>query len=125
MAAKKRPKRRKTTAESPAVQKVPQPHGGALNAGGTPGNKGGGRPPKAFKDFLSELRRDPDAQDALEKAAKNPGSPAFRAAWSIAAQYDDERPGEKLDHRFPELPASERQERVLTLLRKAKERKPA
>jgi hypothetical protein len=46
----------KTTAETTerpsapgtAVAKVRQPHGGALNAGGTPGNKGG-RPPSAIR----------------------------------------------------------------------------
>lgn len=30
-----------TTAESTAITKRPQPHGGALNSGGTPGNRGG------------------------------------------------------------------------------------
>lgn len=41
--SKKLVKPKKTTAKSTAVAKVPQPHGGALNVGGTPGNKGGGR----------------------------------------------------------------------------------
>src|SRR5215213_9855370 len=40
-----------TTAEHSKPVKIPQPHGGALNAGGTPGNRGGrGYPP-------SEVRR--------------------------------------------------------------------
>lgn len=43
-----RSKRPKTTAPSTAVAKVPQAHGGALNQGGTPGNKGG-RPPSAIR----------------------------------------------------------------------------
>ena len=39
---------------------IPQPHGGALSAGGTPGNRGGtGRPPsrirQAFRDTVDEL----------------------------------------------------------------------
>lgn len=46
-------KRPNTTAKSTAVAKVPQAHGGALNAGGTPGNKGGpGRPPDAIRERL-------------------------------------------------------------------------
>lgn len=96
MPAKKRSPK-KTTAKSSGVviAKIPQAHGGALNAGGTPGNAGGGRPPKAFKDFLAELRRDPLAQAALEKAAKDSESRSFGAAWKIVADYDDEKPAEK------------------------------
>ena len=32
------------------VELIPQPHGGALASGGTPGNKGGGRPPSALRE---------------------------------------------------------------------------
>ena len=50
-------KNRKTTAETTvAVAKVPQAHGGALNAGGSPGNRGGGRKPSAFKERLERIR---------------------------------------------------------------------
>lgn len=84
---------KKTTAKT--TEKVPQSHGGALNAGGTPGNAGGGRPQKAFKDFLSELRKDPEVQDALARAAKDETSTSFRAAHSIMAQYDTEKPAER------------------------------
>lgn len=48
-------KRPKTTAKT-TVRKTPQPHGGALNAGGTPGNRGGGRPPDEYRKLLSEIR---------------------------------------------------------------------
>ena len=35
---------------------IPQPHGGALNSGGTPGNRGGGRPSHAVKQaFCGDL----------------------------------------------------------------------
>lgn len=50
----KRP-RRKTTAVTTGRQphKIPQPHGGALNSGGTPGNAGGlGRPASDIKARL-------------------------------------------------------------------------
>lgn len=40
---KKSGARRKTTAKTTVLPRVVQPHGGALNAGGTPGNRGGGR----------------------------------------------------------------------------------
>ena len=43
--------RRKTT----AVTTVPQKHGGALKSGGTPGNKGGGRPSNALRGSLREI----------------------------------------------------------------------
>lgn len=47
-AAKKRARGRKTSVKTSvttsAVVLAPQPHGGALQVGGTPGNPGGGRP---------------------------------------------------------------------------------
>ena len=43
-----------STCSKPA--KVPQPHGGALNAGGTPGNRGGvGRPPSEVRRMAREM----------------------------------------------------------------------
>jgi hypothetical protein len=40
----------KTSVQTSAVQKRPQPHGGALQTG-NPGNKGGGRTPSALRDL--------------------------------------------------------------------------
>lgn len=37
-----------TTGKAVEVYKIQQPHGGSINSGGTPGNKGG-RPPAAIK----------------------------------------------------------------------------
>lgn len=67
---------------------------------GNPGNSGGkkgrsGRPPKAFKDFLGELRKDPKSQAAFRKAARDPEARGFSAAWKIATDYDDAKPAEK------------------------------
>jgi hypothetical protein len=73
-------------------EKVPQPHGGALLRGGMPGNKGGGRPPSPFKNFIRELRDNPDVQDALKRAAQDEYSRGFAAAWKIITEYDPERP---------------------------------
>ena len=41
--------------ENYGIKKVPQPHGGALNSGGTPGNKGGGNYRTTFRDGLQKL----------------------------------------------------------------------
>ena len=54
-ARSKRPKKTtaKTTVAASTVPLVPQPHGGALKAGGTPGNVGGtGRPPNAVRAVM-------------------------------------------------------------------------
>lgn len=84
------------TSEKTAVL-VPQPHGGALQIG-NPGNVGGGRPPKAFKAFLAELRKDPRVQKALEEAATESTHKNFKAALDVIAAYDDEKPGSKTEH---------------------------
>jgi hypothetical protein len=51
----KKLKRKKSTGQTTAVAKVPQPHGGALNAGGTPGNPGGGRPKDEVREKLLKI----------------------------------------------------------------------
>lgn len=97
-ATKTRKRKRKTTAKTPAIAKVPQPHGGALNAGGTPGNKGGtGRPPNSFRAFLKTLREDPEVQSAILSAAKDPTSRGFSTAMALAEKYDDDKPAEKAE----------------------------
>lgn len=67
---------------------------------GNPGNSGGkpgrsGRLPSPFKAFLSKLRSDPGFQQAIETAAKDPGSRGFSAALKLVTDYDDEKPAEK------------------------------
>lgn len=63
--SKKLAKPKKTTAKSTTITKVPQPRGGSLNSGGTPGNKGGGRHPNeviqlattlSFEELIPRLR---------------------------------------------------------------------
>lgn len=46
--------RDETTDETTAIEKRPQPHGGALNGRGTPGNRGGGRTPSAIRATARE-----------------------------------------------------------------------
>lgn len=96
-------------------------HGGLLLSG-NPGNKGGGRPPKAFKDFLADLRNDPKVQEAIEKAAQDHEARNFKAALDVIVRYDIEKPAEQLDvtHRMTE---EQREAKVLALLTAAKKRK--
>lgn len=59
--------RKKTTAKS-TVPLIPQPHGGALKAGGTPGNKGGtGRPPNKFIETCLKNTEDPSLWAAAKE----------------------------------------------------------
>lgn len=54
----KRIDRRKRDRTNPNAQvpvKIPQPHGGALNSGGTPGNRGGGRPKQTARMTCREM----------------------------------------------------------------------
>ena len=77
---------------------IAQPHGGAIYAHGVVGHKGGGgRPPNVFKAFLAKLRTDPRALAALERAATNEEARAFSTAWGIVTEYDEERPGAKVE----------------------------
>lgn len=61
-----RNKRKTTVKSTTAVAKIPQPHGGALNAGGTPGNPGGGRKPSIVKDLATaKLPRHVETLDGI------------------------------------------------------------
>lgn len=79
----------------------PSPRSGyALPVGNHPGNTGGkkgrsGRKPNAFKDFLAQLRRDPEALEAFRQAALDPTCRSFGSAWKLMSDYDDEKPAEK------------------------------
>jgi hypothetical protein len=75
-AKKKAP--RKTTGATTAIAKIPQPHGGALNAGGTPGNKGG-RPPDEHIQWARGLVSDPTCEQQVEAVIKDSKHPAWAA----------------------------------------------
>lgn len=66
-----------------------------MNAGGTPGNKGGGRPPNIFRDALRKIRENPSALQALTDAATDPKSRNFGHAWKTVTDYDEEKPAQK------------------------------
>lgn len=84
--ARKRSERPKTTVESTAIVKVPQPHGGALNAGGTPGNAGGGRPKDEFKALCREMASGELTVAAVRTILANPQHPQFVAAWRYVTE---------------------------------------
>lgn len=50
-------KKAKTTVRTTAIAKRPQPHGGALNVGGTPGNNGG-RPASVLRERFRGILED-------------------------------------------------------------------
>ncbi len=65
--------------EAQAPTKVPQPHGGALNSGGTRGNKGGGTSPKSIRLKFTELA-DRKVVKRLEELADSENEGAANAA---------------------------------------------
>jgi hypothetical protein len=78
----------KTTRES-TITKRPQPNGrGALNSGGTPGNKGGGRKPNAFVEKCEQLAD----SVVLEKVGRklrtaDPDDPTWRWCAEYVSKY--------------------------------------
>jgi len=62
--------------ENNGIEKVEQPHGGALNSGGTPGNKGG-RPPNLFKEAMRALADRDDIRAYTERCLKGDFGPKF------------------------------------------------
>ncbi len=82
--------RGKKTASDTAF--IPGKNGGKLLAGGKPGNKGGGRTTNSLKAFLAELRGNPNAHAALQRAALDDTSRNFGNTWRLAADYDEEKP---------------------------------
>lgn len=88
--------RRKSTAKTTAPAKVPQPHGGALNAGGTPGNAGGGRPPNWLKEWCDDLLADADCKKQVEAILKDKGHSAYAAMWRAVADRAHGKPTESV-----------------------------
>ena len=77
-----------TVTSTVVVPLIPQPHGGALKAGGTPGNKGGtGRPPDVFRRKLQVLADDfvNDRRNGLPALLKSEDERLQLAAFESAA----------------------------------------
>lgn len=76
----------KTTAET-VVSKVPQPHGGALNSGGTPGNRGGtGRPRSELRADLRALLDGP-GREVLHRVLQSENVLVALRALDLVAKY--------------------------------------
>jgi DNA-binding MarR family transcriptional regulator len=91
-------------------------------SGGTPGNSGGkkgrsGRPPKAFKNFLAQMRQDPTVQRQFELTIKERGHRHWPAALKVLTDYDDELPAN--------LTPEERAQRILAIMKVAEDRAKA
>jgi hypothetical protein len=69
-----------------------------------------------FKEFLSAVRTSPDAQDALERAAKDELCRNFGNAWKVIVDYDEDKPAEKkeLNGRVEMVVRVEREGRRIT-----------
>lgn len=80
----------------PAV--IPQPHGGALLAGGMPGNKGG-RPPDLFKRRMRAAATYGAKQAYLAKCLRGDEGPqAYISAMRFCAEHGYGKPQEHVEH---------------------------
>lgn len=119
MMTRRAPKTAAKTAKSPL-------NGAVIPLGAHPGNTGGkpgrsGRPRKAFKDFLADLRQNPKVQQAIQEAAEDAGAKNFKAALDVMVRYDIDVPAEKVDH-LHTVTDEERETRVLEIVSAARER---
>lgn len=90
--------RRKTTKKS-TIRKIPQPGGrGALNSGGTPGNKGGtGRPPDQFKELCRELASGEKTIASVRKILEDSTHTQLVAALRWASEHGYGKPNQPVD----------------------------
>lgn len=70
---------------------IPQAHGGALNSGGTPGNKGG-RPPNWLKDWCDDLLHREENKQQVEEILKDSKHPAYAQMWRAVADRAHGKP---------------------------------
>lgn len=79
--------RQKTTKQTTTPKLIPQPNGrGALRAGGTPGNKGGGRHKDELKALMRELASNPKTITQLRAILQDKDHPQFVKAWIEARE---------------------------------------
>lgn len=113
-AAKKKPRRKSradkrnptgatAAATAPVVGRVPQPHGGALNAGGVPGNRGGtGRPPDAFRIRMQTILERSETASAVERCLANEGNRNFANVLKFATERAFGATPERIEHSGPD-----------------------
>ncbi len=92
------------TAVKTTVSKVPQPHGGALNDGGTPNNKGGGRPRDEWKHTLQGLAsREETIAHVRAVLDEGPDHPFFFRALDYATDHGFGKANQSLSFTLEEL----------------------
>lgn len=79
---------------------IPQPHGGALLAGGVPGHRGaGGRTPDEFKAKMREYASSQKALDYFDQCIRGDHGPkAHASAIAFAAERGYGRVKETVEH---------------------------
>lgn len=77
---------------------IPRPDGrGALNSGGTPGNKGGtGRPPNEFREWCDDLLNRPASRQQVEGILGNQDHPAYATMWKAVTDRAYGKPGQSV-----------------------------
>lgn len=96
-------KRKSTSVSTPSVGKqIVTYNGGTLNAGGTPGNKGGGRPPDAFKAMCRELASADKVRDRVIEILENPRHIYFLGALKWASEHGYGSPKQAIEHSISE-----------------------
>ena len=82
--------------EKPAVELVPQPHGGALQRG-NPGNSGGqGRPPDAWKALCRELVSRDSQLEVAREVLEDKNHPAWLGAYKFLTEQGYGKPTETI-----------------------------
>lgn len=70
------------------VTKTRQPHGGALNSGGTPGNRGGlGGTPKSFAYWCRDLVESDEAREQFKAIIRDKDHAQWLGAMKLALAY--------------------------------------
>jgi hypothetical protein len=88
---------KKTSAETSAAVRVPKHGGGRLRNGGKPGNKGGGRKPKEYKEWLASLLDSEKHRKEFAAAMESRADPKFEFATRHATEYGHGKPAQTLN----------------------------
>jgi hypothetical protein len=84
---------KKTSAETSVGVRVPK-HGGGKLRTGNPGNKGGGRKPLEYKQWLASLLDSDTHRQEFAKAMESRADPRFEFATKHAAEFGHGKPAQ-------------------------------
>ena len=110
--------RRKSVGKSISRGLTPFQKGPDPRRGNGPPNGSGGRPPAMFRDFIAELRSDPNVQEELRRTLLDRNSKHYAAALRVLVDYDDELP-------VSTMSTEQRKARILEIVREAAQRQKA